>query len=104
MHMAEALAMLQVGQHAIDQRKQALAPDPGPKLSVPRSLANELVDKLPLPRATLPESDGAAELTAMSGSECTTRSMAILRLHELFRVRGFSAGGRGRVRGSGPSR
>jgi hypothetical protein len=32
MHMAEALAMLQVGQHAIDQRKQDLAPDPGPKL------------------------------------------------------------------------
>jgi hypothetical protein len=26
--MAEALLMLQVGQHAIDQEKQALAPDP----------------------------------------------------------------------------
>jgi hypothetical protein len=33
--MAEAPAMLQVGQHAIDQQKQALVPDPGPKTSVP---------------------------------------------------------------------
>jgi hypothetical protein len=29
--MAEAPAMLQAGQHATDQQKQALAPDPGPK-------------------------------------------------------------------------
>jgi hypothetical protein len=29
--MAEAPAMLQVGQQAIDQQKQALTPDPGPK-------------------------------------------------------------------------
>ena len=34
--MTEASAMLQIGQHAIDQQKEALAPDPGPKLSVPR--------------------------------------------------------------------
>jgi hypothetical protein len=35
-HMTGAPAILQVGQHAIDQQKQALAPDPGLKPSVPR--------------------------------------------------------------------
>jgi hypothetical protein len=34
--MAEAPAMFQVGQQVIDQQKQALAPDPGPKPSIPR--------------------------------------------------------------------
>jgi hypothetical protein len=38
--MAEAPAMFQVGQHAIDQQKQALTPDPGPKPSVPRIASN----------------------------------------------------------------
>jgi hypothetical protein len=35
-HMAEAPAMLQVRRRAVDQQKQALAPDPGPEPSVPR--------------------------------------------------------------------
>jgi hypothetical protein len=37
--MAEVPVVLQVGQHAIDQQKQALAPDPGPKPSAPRLAA-----------------------------------------------------------------
>jgi hypothetical protein len=47
-HMAEAPAMLQVGRHAIDQQKQALAPDPGPNPLYPGSAAAALTASSPL--------------------------------------------------------
>jgi hypothetical protein len=43
--MVDAPVMLQVGQHAIDQQEHALAPDPGPKPSVPRGLG-QLTDEV----------------------------------------------------------
>jgi hypothetical protein len=46
-HMADAPVMLQVGQHAIDQQEHALAPDPGPKPSVPRLDTEEDIRDLP---------------------------------------------------------